>query len=66
MAKILVNKRYVHHGVLASNCWALRQNITFYDGLYAALAAQLDLPLFTNDAELAKAPGLPCEVELVA
>ncbi|MFI5775618.1 type II toxin-antitoxin system VapC family toxin [Nocardia sp. NPDC051570] len=66
MTKLLVDHRYVHHGQLASDAWGLRHSITFYDGLYAALAARLGLPLLTTDAKLAKAPGLPCQVVLLA
>ena len=40
--------------------------MTFYDALYVALAAALDVPLLTADARLARATGLPCQVELVA
>ena len=45
--------------------WALRDNVTYYDALYVALAARLGYPLLTADARLARAPGLPCAVELV-
>jgi predicted nucleic acid-binding protein len=60
----LVTERY-SHGPLAIDAWALRENLTFYDALYAALAARLGLPLLTADARLARAPRLPCAVELV-
>ena len=43
----------------------LRDNVTYYDALYVALAARLGYPLLTADARLARAPGLPCAVELV-
>ncbi len=45
--------------------WALRDNVTYYDALYVALAARLGYPLLTADARLARAPGLPCAVELI-
>ena len=61
----LVRHRYEHVGALATAAWALRHNLTFYDGLYAALAGLLDVPLLTADKRLAKSPGLPCEVEVV-
>lgn len=61
----LVDRRYEHTGILAEQAWRLRGSITFYDAVYAALAAALDLPLLTADARLARAPGLPCQVELV-
>ena len=53
------------HGGLVRLTWTLRVNITFDDGLYVALAATLGRPLLTADARLARAPGLPCEVQLV-
>jgi predicted nucleic acid-binding protein len=44
--------------------WRLRDNLAMYDAAYVALAARLDLPLVTVDQKLARAPGLPCEVEV--
>jgi predicted nucleic acid-binding protein len=44
--------------------WELRTNLSAYDALYVALAEQLDAPLFTADARLARAPGLRCVVEM--
>jgi predicted nucleic acid-binding protein len=61
----LIDERYVHTGWLASEAWHLRDTITFYDALYVALAARLDIPLLTGDAKLSKAPGLPCKIELI-
>ena len=60
----LITNRYPH-GVVAAGAWALRDNLTYYDALYAALAARLGYPLLTADARLARAPGLPCAVELI-
>ncbi len=51
---------------LAEAAWELRSAVTFYDALYVVLAATLDVPLLTADARLARAPGLPCQVELGA
>lgn len=62
----LVDHRYDHRGPLAAAAWALRNTLSFYDALYVAVAAGLDLPLVTLDERLARAPGLPCRVELVA
>ena len=42
-----------------------RNNVSFYDGLYAALAARLDVALITADARLSRAPDLGCQVEVV-
>lgn len=60
----LVDERYDHLALLG-DAWAIRRSITFYDGLYVVLAERLSLPLLTGDIRLSKAPGLPCEVELV-
>ena len=46
--------------------WQLRQNLTVYDAVYVALAELLGTTLLTADSRLAGAPGLGCEVELVA
>jgi predicted nucleic acid-binding protein len=53
-------------GALAERSWQLRDNVSFYDGLYVALAEGMHAPLLTLDARLANAPGLRTEVELVA
>ncbi len=56
----------VSHRFLADRAWELRDNVSFYDGLYVALAEALDAPLLTFDARLAKAPGLRAEVEVLS
>lgn len=61
---VLVDVRH-DHGSLAGAAWTLRNNLTFYDALYVALAATLEAPLVTTDARLAGAPDLPCAVELL-
>jgi predicted nucleic acid-binding protein len=38
----------------------------FFRSPYVALAEQLQAPLLTADARLARAPGLRCSVELIA
>jgi predicted nucleic acid-binding protein len=60
----LIANRYPH-SILAEGAWALRDNVTYYDALYVALAARLGCPLLTADARLARSPGLPCDVQLV-
>jgi predicted nucleic acid-binding protein len=55
----------VSHHLLAERAWELRENVSFYDGLYVALAEALEAPLLTLDARLAKAPGLRAEIEVV-
>ncbi|MGH4020863.1 MAG: type II toxin-antitoxin system VapC family toxin [Pseudonocardiaceae bacterium] len=61
----MIDYRYPHTGRLAERAWDLRHTITFYDGLYVALAAMLDVPLLTGDVRLNKAPGLSCAVTLI-
>ena len=60
----LVDHRY-DAALLVAPAWALREDVSFYDALYAALAASLDLPLVTGDRRLSRAPRLPCRVEVV-
>ena len=45
--------------------WELRSNLSAYDALYVALAEQLDAPLLTADARLAREPGLRCAVQAI-
>lgn len=61
----LVEHRYPHPGRMSTLAWELRDVVSFYDGLYVALATMLDLPLLTSDIKLTKAPGLPCRFELI-
>lgn len=46
--------------------YELRDNVTAYDAAYVALAEALECPLVTADGRLAKAPGIRCEIELLA
>jgi predicted nucleic acid-binding protein len=55
----------VEHELLVHVAWGLRDQVSFYDALYVALAQVLDEPLLTFDARLARA-GLEAEVELLA
>lgn len=69
VAGILSDLRAVpitRHPALAmlDDMWALHDNVSMYDAAYVALAARLRLPLVTIDGALARAPGLPCRVEL--
>lgn len=54
----MVSDRYPH-GPMTEAAWGLRENLSYYDALYVALAARLDLPLLTADKRLAAAPGSP-------
>ena len=60
-----IDHRYAMTGALAGAAWSLRDNFTFYDALYVALAQALSCPLLTADEKLSQAPTLPCSVELV-
>lgn len=57
--------RLVEHELLVHIAWALRDQVSFYDGLYVALAMMLDEPLLTFDARLARA-GLEVEIEVLS
>jgi len=57
--------RRISHEMLMQVAWALRDRVSFYDGLYAALAAMLGEPLLTLDARLARA-GLDVEIEVLS
>lgn len=57
-------QRYPHEGYL-EEIWRLRQNVTAFDAAYAALAGLLGCPLVTWDVRLARAPRLPCDVEVL-
>ena len=53
----------VEHELLIHVAWGLRDNFSFYDALYVALALMLDEPLLTFDARLARTGiELPIEV----
>jgi len=53
----------MEHEPLMHVAWHLRQNFSFYDGLYLALALMLDEPLLTFDARMARSGvDLPIEV----
>ncbi len=61
----LVDHRYGHRGRLAAASWSLREDVTFYDGLHVALAASLGTVLLTAGARSGRAPGLPCQVDVI-
>lgn len=46
--------------------WQLRQNVSVFDAAYVAAAEATGATLVTVDAALAGAPGLRCDVELIA
>lgn len=54
----------VEHEHLMHVAWGLRDNFSFYDGLYIALALMLDEPLITFDARLERS-GLDLPIEVL-
>ena len=50
---------------LLHRAFDLRENMTFYDALYVALAELHDLTLVTTDSKFARVPSLRCAVEVV-
>jgi predicted nucleic acid-binding protein len=54
----------VEHELLIHVAWGLRDNLSFYDGLYVALALMLDEPLLTLDARLGRT-GADLPIELL-
>lgn len=49
------------HEALAVRAWELRENVSYSDACYVALAELLDAPLLTLDRRLAQAPGVRCD-----
>jgi len=56
--------RRISHELLVLQAWELRDQVSFYDALYVALAEMLEEPLITFDARLARA-GLQAEIEVL-
>lgn len=56
--------RYEHTHLLA-RAWELRNNVTFYDAMYIALAEALDVTLLTCDGALAGVPRNRALVEIL-
>lgn len=54
------------HRPLLGRIWGLRHVLTSYDAAYVALAEAVEVALVTADARLARAPGIECEIELIA
>lgn len=54
------------HLPFATRIWELRHNLTPYDAAYVALAEELGCPLVTGDHAIKGAPGISCEVEVLA
>ena len=57
-------RRAAHIGLLG-RCWELRQNLTFYDAAYVALAEALQVTLLTGDRRLGRATGPLCRIETI-
>jgi predicted nucleic acid-binding protein len=60
----LIDARYPHHRGLCDWAWAYRDQLTFHDAQYAALARFLGLALLTADARAARAPVRGVEFEV--
>jgi predicted nucleic acid-binding protein len=60
---LLPIERYPHASLI-QRAFALRNNVTTYDGVYIALAEQLDATLWTRDAALGAIPGLRLRVDV--
>ncbi|HYH54113.1 MAG TPA: type II toxin-antitoxin system VapC family toxin [Solirubrobacterales bacterium] len=56
--------RRIEHENLIHVAWDLRDNLSFYDGLYVALALALGETLITFDARLARS-GLDLPIEVL-
>ena len=54
------------HDLLLERAWQLRDNVTFYDGAYIALAELLDAEVLTCDARLARSPGIEARIRVLA
>lgn len=65
LAERMIHRRHPHHGKLTARAWQLRQNVSFYDALYVALAERLDCPLVTADKRIARALPHTTEVEVI-
>ena len=53
-------------GPLMIRAYELRANVTAYDATYIALAEGLACTLLTADGHLARAPGINCQVDVLA
>jgi predicted nucleic acid-binding protein len=57
--------RRIPHLDLLDRAWDMRHNLSFYDGLYVALAERLDTPLMTLDNRLVRAAHTAAEVTVL-
>jgi predicted nucleic acid-binding protein len=55
----------LRRGGLLDRVWALRENLSAYDGTYVALAEALGCDLVSADARLAQAPGPACPITVL-
>ena len=56
--------RYAHSDFL-TRIWALKDNVSTYDGAYMSLAEALGATLLTGDRRLTKASGTRAVIELL-
>jgi len=57
--------RRIAHTDLLDRAWDLRHNLSFYDGLYVALAERLQMSLLTLDGRLAKAAEATAKIKVI-
>lgn len=57
-------ERVPHVGLLR-RIWELHHNVTPYDAAYIALAELFQVPLWTGDARMSRAPNVRCEIKLI-
>jgi predicted nucleic acid-binding protein len=63
--QLLLLARHGHDDLLP-RAWALRENVTAYDGVYVALAEALDATLVTCDRPLGAAKRGTARIEVIA
>lgn len=55
----------IDHRPLGARAFELRDNVSFYDGLYVALAEHLEVAMLTADRKLAAATGPRCRIAAI-
>lgn len=65
LAERMIHRRHPHHGKLTARAWQLRQNVSFYDALYVALAETLHCPLVTADKRITRALPHTQQIEVI-
>lgn len=55
----------ISHEFLFRYAWVLRDQVSFYDALYVALASMMETPLITLDKRLARS-GVEAEIKILS